>query len=49
MKLDVHNLKIAAAILYLFFSYFKIKINFTLLRTGPPYIKRNGKKRRETD
>ena len=33
----------------LFFSYFKIIITFTLLRTGPPYIKRKGTKRRETD
>ena len=33
----------------LFFSYFKIIITFTLLHTGPRYIKRNGTKRRETD
>ena len=33
----------------LFFSYFKIIIAFTLLHTGPPYIKRKGTKRRETD
>ena len=33
----------------LFFSYFKIIIAFTLLRTGPPYITGNGTKRRETD
>ena len=31
------------------FSYFKIIIAFTLPHTGPPYIKRNGTKRRETD
>ena len=35
--------------LELFFSYFKIIIASTLLRTGPPYIKRKGTKRRETD
>ena len=33
----------------LFFSYFKIIITFTLFRTGPPYIKRKGTKRHETD
>ena len=33
----------------LFFSYFRIKITFTLLHTGPPYIKQNGTKRLETD
>ena len=30
-------------------SYFKIIITFTLLHTGPPYMKRKGTKRRETD
>ena len=29
----------------LFFSYFEIKFTFTLLRTGPPYIKREKKQR----
>ena len=46
----MHNLKISVAILSkTFFSYFKIITTFTLLCTGPPYIKRKGTKRRETD